>query len=85
MLGWVMQFIKISGGLDGGAEPPAFQRAARERLARASADKNAADSLPEPIKGVSSYISIFCSLLCHFCMFFLFVLKLFYCAFSVFM
>jgi len=49
-----MQFIKISGGLDGGSEPPAFQRAERERLARARAGENAADSLPEPIKGVSS-------------------------------
>ncbi|KAJ8427938.1 hypothetical protein Cgig2_023314 [Carnegiea gigantea] len=41
------------GGLDGGSEPPAFQRAERERLARARADENAADSLPEPIKGIA--------------------------------
>lgn len=47
------EFVKISGGLDGGSEPPAFQRAERERLARARADENAADSLPEPIKGIA--------------------------------
>lgn len=27
-----MQFVQLSGGLDGGSEPPAFQRAERERL-----------------------------------------------------
>lgn len=29
------QFIKMSGGLQGGAEPPAFQRAERQRTANA--------------------------------------------------
>lgn len=29
------QFIKMSGGLQGGAEPPAFQRAERQRTADA--------------------------------------------------
>lgn len=43
-----MQFIRISGGLDGGSEPPAFQRAERERLMMACADEMAADSLLEP-------------------------------------
>lgn len=27
-----LQFVKLSGGLDGGSEPPAFQRAERQRL-----------------------------------------------------
>ncbi|XP_021725776.1 transcription factor IIIB 90 kDa subunit-like isoform X1 [Chenopodium quinoa] len=42
------EFIKLSGGLDGGSEPPAFQRAERERLAVACANEMAADSLMEP-------------------------------------
>ncbi|KMT16720.1 hypothetical protein BVRB_3g050040 [Beta vulgaris subsp. vulgaris] len=42
------EFIRISGGLDGGSEPPAFQRAERERLMMACADEMAADSLLEP-------------------------------------
>lgn len=34
-----MQFITLSGGLDGGSEPPAFQRAEKERLmAKEAAD-----------------------------------------------
>lgn len=45
------KFVKLSGGLDGGLEPPAFQRAERERLAKAQAHENAADSLLEPTKG----------------------------------
>lgn len=32
-------FIELSGGLNGGCEPPAFQVAERDRLARASAEK----------------------------------------------
>ncbi|KAK9732474.1 hypothetical protein RND81_04G002500 [Saponaria officinalis] len=39
------EFIRISGGLDGGSEPPAFQRAERERLAKACADENDKNSL----------------------------------------
>ncbi|KNA25563.1 hypothetical protein SOVF_005580 isoform A [Spinacia oleracea] len=41
------EFHKISGGLDGGLEPPAFQRAEKERALIASAEM-AADSLLEP-------------------------------------
>ncbi|XP_060219036.1 uncharacterized protein LOC132645833 isoform X2 [Lycium barbarum] len=37
-------FVKLSGGLDGGAEPPAFQRAERERLmAKEDAEEIAED------------------------------------------
>ncbi|XP_057506801.1 uncharacterized protein LOC130789994 isoform X1 [Actinidia eriantha] len=32
-------FIELSGGLHGGAEPPAFKRAEKERLAKASSEK----------------------------------------------
>ncbi|KAK9743052.1 hypothetical protein RND81_03G213700 [Saponaria officinalis] len=39
------EFIRISGGLDGGSEPPAFQRAERERLAKACGDENDKNSL----------------------------------------
>lgn len=34
-----MQFNEISGGLEGGAEPPAFQRAERERMKREKAQE----------------------------------------------
>ncbi|KAL6194201.1 hypothetical protein ACLB2K_035285 [Fragaria x ananassa] len=37
-------FMTISGGLDGGANPPAFQRAEIERLKKTSAELNANDS-----------------------------------------
>ncbi|XP_061989811.1 uncharacterized protein LOC133708369 isoform X2 [Rosa rugosa] len=37
-------FMTISGGLDGGSNPPAFQRAEIERLKKASAELNANDS-----------------------------------------
>ncbi|KAB2037971.1 hypothetical protein ES319_D03G112300v1 [Gossypium barbadense] len=30
------EFMKVSGGLDGGSDPPAFQRAEKERLAKLS-------------------------------------------------
>lgn len=40
-----MQFIKFSGGLSGGLEPPAFQRAERERTMTTEA---ATDSLKNP-------------------------------------
>ncbi|KAL2921505.1 Transcription factor IIIB 90 kDa subunit [Bienertia sinuspersici] len=42
------EFIKLSGGLDGGSEPPAFQRAERERIAMTHANAMDADSLLEP-------------------------------------
>ncbi|RVW34858.1 hypothetical protein CK203_078002 [Vitis vinifera] len=35
------EFIKLSGGLEGGSEPPAFQRAERDRMAKAAAEENA--------------------------------------------
>ncbi|KAM7500042.1 hypothetical protein LguiA_024456 [Lonicera macranthoides] len=38
------EFIQLSGGLDGGSEPPAFQRAERERKAKECAEENANDS-----------------------------------------
>ncbi|GAB4858191.1 hypothetical protein Ancab_009588 [Ancistrocladus abbreviatus] len=41
------EFIKISGGLEGGAEPPAFQRAEKERMAKAC-DGSVTDSSMEP-------------------------------------
>ncbi|XAR72589.1 hypothetical protein NMG60_11019284 [Bertholletia excelsa] len=37
-------FVKLSGGLDGGSQPPAFQRAERERMEKERAEKNANDS-----------------------------------------
>ncbi|MBA0728413.1 hypothetical protein Golax_001314, partial [Gossypium laxum] len=33
--------MKVSGGLDGGSDPPAFQRAEKERLAKLSVEENA--------------------------------------------
>ncbi|MBA0632864.1 hypothetical protein Godav_001531, partial [Gossypium davidsonii] len=33
--------MKVSGGLDGGSDPPAFQRAEKERLAKLSIEENA--------------------------------------------
>ncbi|CAO2837433.1 unnamed protein product [Amaranthus hypochondriacus] len=41
------EFIKISGGLDGGSEPPAFQRAERERSMKAMANEISADTNSE--------------------------------------
>lgn len=40
-----LQFITISGGLDGGSEPPAFQRAEKERLMAKEADDDDRDVL----------------------------------------
>uniref|UniRef100_A0A2N9EP25 Brf1 TBP-binding domain-containing protein n=1 Tax=Fagus sylvatica TaxID=28930 RepID=A0A2N9EP25_FAGSY len=40
-------FIELSGGLHGGSEPPAFQRAERERIAMASANKGDESSVPQ--------------------------------------
>ncbi|XP_007029946.2 PREDICTED: transcription factor IIIB 90 kDa subunit [Theobroma cacao] len=35
------EFMKVSGGLDGGSDPPAFQRAEKERIAKLSIEENA--------------------------------------------
>lgn len=40
-----MQFIKFSGGLSGGLEPPAFQRAERERALASEAAANSSKNL----------------------------------------
>lgn len=32
----LLQFVEFSGGLEGGLDPPAFQRAEKERLAKSS-------------------------------------------------
>ncbi|KAI3967922.1 hypothetical protein MKX01_027105 [Papaver californicum] len=37
-------FFILSGGLQGGSEPPAFQQAERERIVKAAADSNAEES-----------------------------------------
>ncbi|KAG7943401.1 hypothetical protein I3843_15G036600 [Carya illinoinensis] len=37
-------FVELSGGLHGGSEPPAFQRAERERIAMESANKQGGES-----------------------------------------
>ncbi|KAF3779513.1 Transcription factor IIIB subunit [Nymphaea thermarum] len=34
------EFVEISGGIQGGSDPPAFQRAERERTLKASTDEN---------------------------------------------
>ncbi|KAK8545547.1 hypothetical protein V6N13_066825 [Hibiscus sabdariffa] len=34
------EFMKVSGGLEGGSDPPAFQRAEKERLAKLAIDEN---------------------------------------------
>ncbi|XP_074320423.1 transcription factor IIIB 60 kDa subunit-like [Silene latifolia] len=52
-----IEFIRISGGLDGGSEPPAFQRAERERLAKARAEGNAKNSLLDIEQAESSCIN----------------------------
>lgn len=39
-----LQFIKISGGLQGGAEPPAFQQAERRRMEKEEKEKKMRDS-----------------------------------------
>ncbi|GLT26251.1 hypothetical protein SLA2020_013330 [Shorea laevis] len=38
-------FMKVSGGLEGGFDPPAFQRAEKERLAESSTEENANEVL----------------------------------------
>ncbi|KAK8542893.1 hypothetical protein V6N13_136554 [Hibiscus sabdariffa] len=34
------EFMKVSGGLEGGSDPPAFQRAEKERMAKSSIEEN---------------------------------------------
>ncbi|XP_034694674.1 transcription factor IIIB 90 kDa subunit isoform X2 [Vitis riparia] len=48
------EFIKLSGGLEGGSEPPAFQRAERDRMAKAAAEENADSNQIQLDKGSSS-------------------------------
>jgi len=38
----IVQFIKLSGGLEGGADPPAFQRAEKQRFEAAKRAEEAA-------------------------------------------
>jgi hypothetical protein len=40
--GLIVQFTKLSGGLEGGADPPAFQRAEKRRLEAAKKAEEAA-------------------------------------------
>ncbi|KAL6997851.1 hypothetical protein U1Q18_007976 [Sarracenia purpurea var. burkii] len=49
-------FIKLSGGLDGGSEPPAFQRAERERMTKEHAedDTNGSSPVTVPREGLKS-------------------------------
>ncbi|KAK8270269.1 hypothetical protein V6Z12_D11G183900 [Gossypium hirsutum] len=35
-----LTFMKVSGGIDGGSDPPAFQRAEKERMAKLSIEEN---------------------------------------------
>ena len=39
-----VQFVELSGGLDGGSNPPAFQCAERERMAKTMVEEGANDS-----------------------------------------
>ncbi|OMO88771.1 Transcription factor TFIIB [Corchorus olitorius] len=43
------EFMKVSGGLDGGSDPPAFQRAEKERLAKMSIEENANGASGSPL------------------------------------
>lgn len=36
-----MQFDKLSGGLGGGLDPPAFQRAEKDRMVKSHTEENA--------------------------------------------
>jgi hypothetical protein len=40
LLQFLMQFINVSGGLVGGSNPPAFQRAEKERMEKAAREEN---------------------------------------------
>lgn len=59
----LLQFMKLSGGLDGGSEPPAFQRAERERLmAKEAADESTENMdstiLPSPAENKSELLNV---------------------------
>ncbi|XP_059646463.1 uncharacterized protein LOC132293139 isoform X2 [Cornus florida] len=43
------EFIELSGGLEGGSEPPAFQRAEQERMSKGSTEEDTNDSNLVPI------------------------------------
>lgn len=45
-----LQFVKLSGGLDGGSEPPAFQHAERERLAAKRAAEDSKFSMSNEVE-----------------------------------
>ncbi|KAI3957389.1 hypothetical protein MKW98_003110 [Papaver atlanticum] len=49
-------FFILSGGLQGGSEPPAFQHAERERMAKAAADSNAEE--PSLLAKSSEHLSV---------------------------
>lgn len=59
-----LQFVKLSGGLDGGSEPPSFQHAERERL---MANQDAEEIAEDPIfpmsnlmeNNVGEYLEVF--------------------------
>lgn len=38
-----MQFVELSGGLDGGSNPPAFQSAEKERMEKATVEEGSDD------------------------------------------
>jgi hypothetical protein len=44
------QFTKLSGGLEGGADPPAFQRAEKQRLKAAERAEEAAAGKEAPLE-----------------------------------
>jgi hypothetical protein len=41
---WLLQFETLSGGLDCGHDPPAFQRAERDRTVKSQSEENANQS-----------------------------------------
>lgn len=41
----LFQFVEFSGGLEGGADPPAFQRAEKERAILSALEKEKESSL----------------------------------------
>lgn len=51
---FLSQFVEFSGGLEGGSDPPSFQRAELERLAKLSAEEKEG----EPISVSMPYPSI---------------------------
>jgi transcription factor IIIB subunit 2 len=47
-----VQFMKLSGGLEGGSDPPAFQRAEKQRLEAAKNAKGTAASKEAALESV---------------------------------